>query len=44
VERSDTHQSRFAFANRDIERQPFAHHARANRQHVGIVVLADHAG
>lgn len=28
----------------DIERQPFAHHAHANRKHVGIVVLADHAG
>jgi len=28
----------------DIERQPFAYHASANRQHAGIVVLADHAG
>ena len=28
----------------DIERQAFAHHARAEREHVGVVVLADHAG
>ena len=27
----------------DIERQPFAHNAHANRQHVGVVVLPDHA-
>jgi len=28
----------------DIERKAFAHHARAEREHVGVVVLADHAG
>ena len=28
----------------DLERKPFAQHARPQRQHVGIVVLADHGG
>lgn len=28
----------------DVERQTFAHHAGADRQHVGVIVLADHAG
>ena len=28
----------------DVKRQSLTHHARTHRQHVGIVVLADHAG
>lgn len=28
----------------DIKRQPFAHHAHAQRKHVCIVVLANHSG